>query len=123
MSFVTSAIGWRGRPRRGLAKSHGSEQLPNNVFRYVFAVSWAHQIPLVSLTVVTFLLEVAPLEIQRRVVNDLVKHRHFQLVVTLCAAYAGAVLVQGAAKLGLNVYRSWVGKMQNGTCAGASLPI
>ena len=110
MSFVTSAIGWRGRRRRGLAKSHGSEQLPNNVFRYVFTVSWVHQIPLVSLTVVTFLIEVVPLEIQRRVVNDLVKHRHFQLVVTLCAAYAGAVLAQGAAKLGLNVYRSWGSK-------------
>ena len=110
MSFVTSAIGWRGRRRRGLAKSHGSDQLPNNVFRYVFTVSWVHQIPLVSLTVVTFLIEVVPLEIQRRVVNDLVKHRHFQLVVALCAAYAGAVLAQGAAKLGLNVYRSWVGE-------------
>jgi hypothetical protein len=48
------------------------------VFRYVFAVSW-HQIALLILTVVTFLLEVAPLEIQRRVVNDLVKERSFKL--------------------------------------------
>ena len=43
--------------------------LPNTIFRYVFAVSWPHQIALVTLTVVTFLLEVAPLEIQRRVVT------------------------------------------------------
>jgi ABC-type bacteriocin/lantibiotic exporter with double-glycine peptidase domain len=28
----------------------------------------------------------------------------------LCAAYAGAVLVQGATKLALNVYRGWVGE-------------
>ena len=34
----------------------------------------------------------------------------FSVVVTLCAAYAGAVLVQGATKLGLNVYRGWVGE-------------
>ena len=59
---------------------------------------------------ITFLLEAAPLEIQSRVVNNLVKERPFQLVVTLCAAYAGAVLVQGATKLGLNVDRSWVGE-------------
>ena len=85
-------------------------RLPSNVFRYVVTVSWPHQIALVSLTVITFLLEVAPLEIQRRVVNNLVKERPFQLVVTLCAAYAGAALVQGATKLGLNVYRSWVGE-------------
>ena len=84
--------------------------LPASIFRYVFAVSWSHQIALVILTVVTFLLEVVPLEIQRRVVNDLVKERSFKVVVTLCAAYAGFVLAQGATKLGLNVYRGWVGE-------------
>src|ERR1700740_3695852 len=85
-------------------------QLPNHLFRYVFAVSWRLQIALVGLTVIAFLLEVVPLEIQRRVVNNLVKERPFQLVIILCAAYASAVLVQGATKLGLNVYRSWVGE-------------
>jgi hypothetical protein len=57
-----------------------------------------------------FLLEVVPLEIRRRVVNDLVKERSFKVVVSLCAAYASFVLVQGATKLGLNVYRGWVGE-------------
>ena len=57
-----------------------------------------------------FLLEVVPLQIQRRVVNDLVKERSFKVVVSLCAAYASFVLVQGATKLGLNVYRGWVGE-------------
>src|ERR1700756_4527991 len=51
-----------------------------------------------------------PLEIQRRVVNNLVKERPFQLVIALCAAYAGAVLIQGATKLGLHVYGGWVGE-------------
>src|SRR5215469_136105 len=83
-------------------------QLPKNIFRYVLAVSWRHQIALVILTIITFLLEIVPLELQRRVVNNLVKERPFQLVVTLCAAYAGAVLIQGAVKLSLNIYRSWV---------------
>src|SRR6516225_8631308 len=87
-----------------------TSRLPSTIFRYVLAVSWPHQVALVVLTVVTFLLEVAPLEIQRRVVNNLVKDRPFLPVVTLCAAYAGAVLIQGAAKLGLNVYRGWVGE-------------
>jgi len=84
------------------------DQLPTNLFRYVFAISWRHQIALVGLTVIAFLLEIVPLEIQRRVVNNLVKDRPFQLVIVLCAAYAGAVLIQGATKLGLNIYRGWV---------------
>ena len=86
----------------------GAGRLPNTIFRYVFVVSWPHQIALVILTVVTFLLEIVPLELQRRIVNNLVKERPFQLIVTLCAAYAGAVMIQGAIKLGLNVYRGWV---------------
>ena len=98
-------------------------RLPSTIFRYVLAVSWPHQVALVVLTVVTFLLEVAPLEIQRRVVNNLVKDRPFLLAVTLCAAYAGAVLIQGATKLGLNVYRGWVAKMRRGICANVSSPI
>jgi ABC-type multidrug transport system fused ATPase/permease subunit len=85
-------------------------ELPRSLFRYVFAVSWRHQIALVILTVITFLLEIVPLEIQRRVVNDLVKERPFRLVITLCAAYAGAVMIQGAVKLGMNIYRGWVGE-------------
>src|SRR6516162_5269575 len=50
-------------------------RLPSTIFRYVLAISWPHQVALVVLTVITFLLEVAPLEIQRRVVNNLVKDR------------------------------------------------
>ena len=38
----------------------------------------AHQIALMILTVIAFLLEVVPLEIQRRVVNDLVKEDPLQ---------------------------------------------
>jgi len=86
------------------------DRLPTNLFRYVFVVSWRHQIALVALTVITFLLEIVPLEIQRRVINNLVKERPFQLVIVLCAAYAGAVLIQGATKLSLNIYRGWVGE-------------
>ncbi len=39
------------------------------------------------------------------VVDHAALERSFKIVVTLCAAYAGVVLVQGATKLGLNVYR------------------
>jgi len=85
-----------------------SDRLPTSLFRYVLSISWRHQIALVGLTVIAFLLEIVPLEIQRRVVNNLVKDRPFQPVIVLCAAYAGAVLIQGATKLGLNIYRGWV---------------
>jgi ABC-type multidrug transport system fused ATPase/permease subunit len=85
-------------------------ELPRNIFRYVLATSAPHQLGLVVLTVAIFLLEVAPLELQRRIVDDLVKHRDFWSIGVLCAVYAGAVIVQGGIKLFVNVYRSWVGE-------------
>jgi ABC-type multidrug transport system fused ATPase/permease subunit len=62
------------------------------------------------LTVTVFLIELVPLELQRRIVNDLVKHRTFSYVITLCVIYAGVVLVHGTTKLVLNIYRNWVGE-------------
>jgi hypothetical protein len=92
------------------ARVIGATEMPGNIFRYVLETSGLHQLFLLLLTVGVFLLEVVPLELQRRIVNDLVKHRDYRLVIFLCAAYAGTVLVQGATKLVLNVYRSWVGE-------------
>jgi hypothetical protein len=63
-----------------------AHQLPKNIFRYVLVVSWRHQVALVILTVIAFLLEVVPLELQRCVINNPVKERPFQLIVILCAA-------------------------------------
>src|SRR5271169_480936 len=87
-----------------------ADQLPGSVFRYVLATSGVHQLLLLVLTVCVFLIEIAPLELQRRIVNDLVKDRPYRWVIILCAVYAVVVLVQGGTKLGLNVYRGWVGE-------------
>ena len=84
--------------------------LPRSIFRYVLETSGFHQLFLLLLTVSVFLLEVVPLELQRRIVNDLVKHRPYSWVVGLCAVYAGTVLLQGGTKLALNIYRGWVGE-------------
>jgi ABC-type multidrug transport system fused ATPase/permease subunit len=96
--------------RSAAALSNKPTSLPNSLFRYIVATSWMHQLLLVTLTVAIFLLEVVPLELQRRVVNDVVKHRQFGAIVLLCTVYLSVVVVQGATKLGLNIYRNWVGE-------------
>jgi ABC-type multidrug transport system fused ATPase/permease subunit len=84
--------------------------LPSNIYRYVWEASGWHQLPLVALTACVSLLEVVPLELQRRIVNDAVKNRNYAFVLSLCAAYLGAVLVQGGTKLAVNIYRASVGE-------------
>jgi len=92
------------RPKQAVCK------LPHSLFRYILEVSWLHQLLLSALTAAVFLLEIVPLELQRRAVNDLVKHRAYNFIIILCALYAGVVFVQGGTKLALNVYRGWVGE-------------
>jgi len=83
-------------------------RFPDKLLRYIWqATSW-HQILLLVVTVAVFLIEVVPLELQRRIVNDAVKHREFRLIITLCAVYAGVALVHGLLKMVLNIYRGWV---------------
>ena len=84
--------------------------LPSNIYRFVWQESRWHQLPLVALTVVVSLLEVIPLELQRRLVNDVVKDRRYAFVALLCGVYVAAALLQGGLKLFLNIYRNWVGE-------------
>jgi ABC-type multidrug transport system fused ATPase/permease subunit len=109
MAQITETLK-HGPPRDQSAGGGAAPKIPGNIYRYVLETSGWHQLVLVGLTVAVFLLEVVPLELQRRVVDDLVKHRDFWWIIELCAVYAGTVLVQGGTKLVLNVYRSWVGE-------------
>lgn len=85
--------------------------LPSGLFRYVLAVSGRHQLALLALSVSVFLLSAVPLEIQRRVVNGAFHNGELAPIVWLALVYFGVALTQGGIKLGLTVYRSWVGEV------------
>jgi ABC-type bacteriocin/lantibiotic exporter with double-glycine peptidase domain len=97
----------RGQGSIGKAAS-AAGMIPPKMSRFILDTTARHQLCLLALTVVVFLIEVVPLELQRRIVNDAVKHRNFQLILILCAVYAGVSLAHGATKLGLNLYRGWI---------------
>jgi ABC-type bacteriocin/lantibiotic exporter with double-glycine peptidase domain len=99
-------------PRRpaDIERAETAIRLPATLLRYVLNTSGYHQALLLVMTVAVFLIELVPLELQRRIINDLVKNRTYGYVITLCVIYAGVVLVHGSTKLGLNIYRNWVGE-------------
>lgn len=105
MANAEAAAAPAARPMGGEAST-----LPPTLIGFIFRTTGRHQVALSILTVVVFLLELVPLEIQRRVVNDLAETRDWNLIVLLAAAYAGMALFHGAIKLVLNVYRGWVGE-------------
>jgi ABC-type bacteriocin/lantibiotic exporter with double-glycine peptidase domain len=79
-----------------------------DVYRYVWATSARAQMILSLLAVVVFLLEMAPLELQRRIVNEAVEQQSYQLILSLCGIYLLVAVTQGGLKLVLNIYRGSV---------------
>ncbi len=84
-----------------------------DLYRYVWKVSGRDQVILSVLSVALFLLELAPLELQRRIVNGAVAHHEFELIGLLCLLYVAVTLVQGSLKLILNIYRGSVSEAAN----------
>jgi len=79
-----------------------------DLYRYIWKVSARDQVLLSLLAVSLFLIELVPLELQRRIVNAAVEGRGWALVGTLCLVYAGVALLHGGLKLMMNVYRASV---------------
>lgn len=84
-----------------------------DLYRYIWRVSARGQVVLSALSIVVFLLELAPLELQRRIVNGAVEHQSLRFIAVLCLVYAGVALVHGGLKLVLSVYRGSVSEAAN----------
>src|SRR4029077_1249551 len=65
------------------------------LYRYIWKVSARDQVLLSLLAIGVFLMEMVPLELQRRIVNGAVKGREFEFIGLLCLAYVAVVAVQG----------------------------
>jgi ABC-type multidrug transport system fused ATPase/permease subunit len=82
--------------------------LPSNIYRYIWQMTGRDQIWLSVLSVLTFLLTMAPLELQRRIVNDVLRDHDGEKLVMMCLAYGGIALFMGATKRSLNIYAAKV---------------
>jgi ABC-type multidrug transport system fused ATPase/permease subunit len=83
-------------------------RLPKTLLGFVWRLSAWDQGWIAALSVGVSFLGTAPIEIQRRMVNEALKQRDLHAIAVLAAIYAGLVLAQGIVKLALNMYRSWV---------------
>lgn len=82
--------------------------MPRSILRYVLQHTGRHQIGLAGLSIAVFLLSTVPLELQRRIVNDLASRGYFSAILWLAATYAAVSFAEQLLKLALNVYRGWV---------------
>ncbi len=82
--------------------------MPRTILGYVARFTGRHQIGLAILSVAVFALSAVPLELQRRIVNDVVEKGRLDSLLLLAAGYAGVALTEQSLKLAMNIYRGWV---------------
>ncbi|MFS8116115.1 ABC transporter transmembrane domain-containing protein [Rhizobium jaguaris] len=85
--------------------------MPQSLFGFVMLMGRPHQIAIAALSILLFVVETVPLELQRRIVNAATAGTSYHLVLLLVAAYLALVTAQGLTKLGLNLYRCWIGEV------------
>ena len=84
--------------------------LPRTLYGFVFRVSGWHQLAVAMLSIVLFTAGTIPLEIQRRIVNAATENGSYRTIAILVLIYVLLALIEGAVKLGLNIYSSWIGE-------------
>jgi ABC-type bacteriocin/lantibiotic exporter with double-glycine peptidase domain len=83
------------------------------LFRFVWAMSARDQVFLSLLAVAVFLIDLVPLELQRRITNAAVDRHDFRIVILLCLGYLAAAALLGLLKFWPNVYRGSVSERAN----------
>ncbi|QGY05593.1 ABC transporter ATP-binding protein [Methylobacterium mesophilicum SR1.6/6] len=83
---------------------------PRTLPAFIKKASGVHQLGLVLMAIVLFVADLAPLELQRRIINAALPGGNARTIVLLALLYIAAATVMGVLKLGLNVYRSYVGE-------------
>lgn len=98
----------RPSPARPPSLSSRERILGASLYAYVWRTSRQDQVRIIILVSLVTLLSVAPLELQRRIVENAVSHRDFWLIALLGLAYLVVLLLQGSLKYALNVVKGRV---------------
>lgn len=80
----------------------------SHVFAYAWREGSRQQLWLCLLALTVFLLTLAPLELQRHIIDDAIATSDLRLLVILGAAYLTVILLQGSLKYLFRVYRGTV---------------
>jgi ABC-type bacteriocin/lantibiotic exporter with double-glycine peptidase domain len=91
-----------------VAKRFSRPDFPRTLAGFVWRISAWDQFWLCLISLSVSLLDTAPIEIQRRIIDQTVYSGNFAAILVLAGVYAGVVLAEGLVKLLMNLYRGWV---------------
>jgi hypothetical protein len=84
---------------------------PNEtVAGFVWRASGMHQFHVGLIAIAVALFNLAPIDLQRRIIDDAITNGNVEALLFLGAVYLGIILLQGALKYTLFFYQGWVGE-------------
>jgi ABC-type bacteriocin/lantibiotic exporter with double-glycine peptidase domain len=86
----------------------GDDRPAASVFRYIFRMSGYHQVLVCLLAVLIAPLSLAPIELQRRIVNDIVGPKDVDYLFLLGGIFLGVLVIHQALKFLLKMYQTWI---------------
>jgi len=84
--------------------------LPRSLLAFVLRSGGWHQLAVSLVSIAVFLLNAAPIETQRRIIDIAVHRGSVATILTLVAMQCAIVVTFGLSKLLMNVYRAWLGE-------------
>ncbi len=94
-------------PPRKIPRS-GDDTPAATLLRYVWRMSGWHQLTICLLAVLTAGLTAVPLELQRRIVDNVIGNENLNLLWLFAGLYLAVLLVQGLTKYALRMYQGWL---------------
>lgn len=98
-------------PRRAIPLSAGpfrNVDIGASLFAYVWRISGWHQIGACVLALIIVALSLAPLELQRRLINNIVNIWDIPTLFWLGGAYLGVYVALQLTKFAFNFYQGWI---------------
>ena len=86
----------------------GDNSAASSLLTYVWRMSEWHQVCVCLIAIVVAALSLIPIELQRRIVNEVVETQDLPMLARFGIVYALVILVHQAVKFGLWMYQSWL---------------
>lgn len=91
----------------------GDDSAASSVWAYVWRTTGWHQAAACGVAILVALLNLAPIELQRRIVNKVVETQDVPLLIRFGIAYLAIILAHQAVKLFLRMYQVWLTESAN----------
>jgi ABC-type multidrug transport system fused ATPase/permease subunit len=88
--------------------SNSGDRPTKSLFAYIWRMSGRHQIWVSVLALLVAALNMAPIELQRRIIDNAISDKDWHLLTILAAIYGATLLLHGIAKFILRMAQGWL---------------